>query len=153
MSNVSPGVYTKIMDLSTYVQAVPSTIGCIMALTKKGKDNQFTFVGSRAEYISGWGEPNIRDYGKNYGQGPYEAYNFLGESGALYFMRCLPDNATFSNIRIDATLPAAPSDATASISITYCDSLNTMSEIQTVLAQDGEVYPLCMLYPIGRAHV
>jgi hypothetical protein len=121
-----------------------------MALTKKGKDNQFTFVGSRAEYISGWGEPNIRDYGKNYGQGPYEAYNFLGESGALYFMRCLPDNATFSNIRIDATLPAAPSDATASISITYCDSLNTMSEIQTVLAQDGEVYPLCMLYPIGR---
>jgi hypothetical protein len=148
MSNVSPGVYSKIIDLSTYIQAVPSTIGCIMALTKKGKDNQFTFVGSRSELISGWGEPNIRDYGKNYGQGLYEAYNYLGESGALYFMRCLPDNAAFSNIRIDANL--APSDSTASVTITYCDSLNTMAEIQTSLAQAGTVYPLCMLYPIGR---
>ena len=148
MSNVSPGVYSKIIDLSSYVQAVPSTIGCIMALTKKGKDNQFTFVGSRAEYISGWGEPNIRDYGKNYGQGPYEAYNYLGESGSLYFMRCLPESATFSNIRIDANL--ASLDATASITITYCDSLNTMGEIKTVLERAGDVNPLCMLYPIGR---
>ena len=142
MSNVSPGVYSKIIDLSSYVQAVPSTIGCIMALTKKGKDNQFTFVGSRAEYISGWGEPNIRDYGKNYGQGPYEAYNYLGESGSLYFMRCLPESATFSNIRIDANL--ASLDATASITITYCDSLNTMGEIKTVLERAGDVNPLCM---------
>ena len=148
MSNVSPGVYSKIQDLSTYIQAVPSTIGCIMALTKKGPDNQFTFVGSRAEYISGWGEPNIVNYGKNYGQGPYEAYNYLGESGALYFMRCLPDDATFASMRVDANL--APDDATASISITYCSSLNTMAEIQTELETVGTTFPICMLYPVGR---
>ena len=40
--------------------------------------------GSRADFIAEWGEPNITDYGKNYGQGPYEAYNYLGESGSLY---------------------------------------------------------------------
>jgi len=148
MSNVSPGVYSKIIDLSSYLQAVPSTIGCLMALTKKGKDNQFTFVGSRSELISGWGEPNIQDYGKNYGQGLYEAYNFLGESGALYFMRCLPDDATFGNIRIDADMTA--SDSTAVVSVTYVDTINTISEIQTSLAESGTTYPLCMIYPIGR---
>lgn len=148
MANVSPGVYSKIIDLSTYVQAVPSTIGCIMALTKKGKDNQFTFVGSRAELISEWGEPNINTFGKNYGQAMYEAYNFLGESGALYFMRCMPDDATFGNIRIDANL--APGDSTAAIAITYVDNINTMDEIKTALVTAGTTFPICMLYPIGR---
>jgi len=119
-----------------------------MALTRKGRDNQFTFVGSRAELISGWGEPNINDYGKNYGQGLYEAYNFLGESGALYFQRCLPDDASFSNIKINADL--AVSDATAIISVTYVDSLNTIDEIQTALVSAGTTYPICILYPIGR---
>lgn len=148
MANISPGVYSKIIDLSTYVQAVPSSIGCIVALTKKGRDNQFTFIGSRSELISEWGEPNIQDYGKNYGQGLYEAYNFLGESGSLYFMRCLPDDATFSNIRIDANL--APSDSTASITVTYLSDLNSLSEVKTNLETSGTIYPICMLYPIGR---
>lgn len=119
-----------------------------MGLARKGKDNQFTFVGSRAELISGWGEPNIRDYGKNYGQGLYEAYNFLGESGALYFMRCLPDDATFACIQLNANL--APADSTASISIAYADSLNTIDEIKTNLESAGTVFPLCMFYPVGR---
>jgi len=134
--------------LSAYVQSVPSSIGCIQALTKKGKDNQFTFVGSRAELISGWGEPNINEYGKSYGQGLYESYNFLGESGALYFMRCMPDDATFACIKINADLAAA--DSTATISVAYVDSLNTIDEIKTALVSTGTTYPLCILYPIGR---
>ena len=148
MANVSPGVFSKILDMSSYAQSVPSTIACLMALTKKGKDNQFVFVGSRSELISGWGEPNIADFGKSYGQGLYNAYNFLGESGALYFMRCLPDDATFACIKIDANL--APADSTASISVAYVDGLNTIDEIKTNLVSAGTVYPICMLYPIGR---
>lgn len=119
-----------------------------MALTKKGRDNQFIFLGSRAEQISEWGEPNIQDYGKNYGQGSYEAYNFLGESGALYFMRCLPDDATYGNIKINVDL--APGDSTAIISVAYVDSLNTVAEIKTNLESTGTTYPLCILRPIGR---
>jgi hypothetical protein len=150
MANVSPGVYSKIIDLSTYIQAVPSTIGCIMVLSTKGKDNQFTFVGSRSELISQWGEPNISDYGKNYGQGLYEAYNFLGESGALYMMRCLPDNATFGNIKLSVRL--LDTDATATILISYTSDLNNMDEIQTNLEYDGvsKIYPICYLHPVGR---
>lgn len=148
-TNISPGVYSKIIDLSTYVQAVPGTIGFICALTEKGRDNELVFVGSRAELISEWGEPNINTYGASYGQGLYEAYNYLGESGSLYFLRCLPDDATYSNLRIDAEMGAC--DTSATISITYVSSLNTKAEIVTNMAtQVGDTYRLCMLYPIGR---
>lgn len=148
MANISPGVYTKIIDLSTYVQAVPSTIGMIAALTKKGEDNNLKFVGSRADLVAEFGEPNITAYGKNFGQGLYNAYNFLGESGSLYFVRALPDDATYSNMQINVN--QALTDATASIAIVYVDSVNTHAEIQTSLITSGTTYPLCMLRPIGR---
>jgi hypothetical protein len=148
MSNVSPGVFSKIIDLSQFVQAVPSTIGFIVALTEKGEDNVLKFIGSRADYISEFGEPNIGVYGKSYGQGPYCAYNYLGESGALYFMRVLSDNAAFSNIRVDAVL--GTTDSTASMQITYVESINTLAEFGTNLQQSGTTYPLCFLRPIGR---
>lgn len=148
MANVSPGVFTKIIDLSAFVQAVPSTIGFVSGISRKGRDNQILFVGSRADFVNEWGEPNITDYGKNFGQGPYVAYNFLGETGSLYWMRCLPDDATFSNMRIDSQLAAA--DATASVSITYVDSLNSIAEIKTNLVQSGDTKPLAFLRPIGR---
>ena len=148
MANVSPGVFTKIIDLSAFIQAVPSTIGFLTGFTRKGRDNEVVFVGSRAEFIAEWGEPNITDFGKNYGQGPYVGYNFLGESGALYWMRLLPDDATYSNIRIDSQLAAG--DSSASISITYVESLNTQAEITTNLEEAGDIKPLCFLTPIGR---
>jgi len=148
MANVSPGVFTKIIDLSTFVAAVPSTIAFLPGLAPKGRDNELIFVGSRSDLISEWGEPDITLYGKNYGQGPYVAYNYLGESGSLYWMRVLPDDATYSNIRIDSQLAAG--DATASVSITYVDSLNTYAELQTNLEQSGDTKPLAFLRPIGR---
>jgi len=146
MSNVSPGVYTKIIDLSTFVQVVPSTIGFLCGFSKKGRDNELVLVGSRADFINEWGEPNIQDFTKAYGQGPYIAYNHLGESGALYWIRLLSDDATYSNMRIDATL----GDSTAGISITYVDSLNSKTEIQTNLIAAGSAKPIMFLYPIGR---
>jgi len=146
--NVSPGVYTKIIDLSTFVQAVPSTIGFLCGFSRKGRDNELIFVGSRADFISEWGEPNITEYGKYFGQGPYVAYNHLGESGALFWMRLLPDDATYANLRIDAVMD--PSDSSASIEITYVESLNSKDEIRTNLTQVGNRMPIVFLYPIGR---
>ncbi len=142
---ISPGVYVKIIDLSTYLQAVPASTGLVCALTEKGPDNELMFVGGRSDLISKWGEPNISHYGKNYGQGLYSMYNFLGESGSAFFMRCLPDNASFSNIRIDA---AETVDSTATISITYVDDINTKVEIDSDITSNSEA--LCFLYPIGR---
>ncbi len=148
MANISPGVYTKIIDLSTYVQAVPSTIGCLCGLTEKGEDNVLKFFGSRAEFINECGEPNISTFGKNYGQGPYIAYNYLGESGALYFMRALPDDATFANIMIYADMQ--PADVDATVSITNLISANSINELLTKLGDATTIKPLCILRPIGR---
>ena len=149
MPNISPGVYTKIIDLSSYVQAVPSTIGFICALTEKGRDNELQFVGSRSELISEWGEPNINTYGATYGQGLYEAYNYLGESGSLYFLRCLPDDAAYSHLRINASIGSC--DSTASITIDYSDSaINDSDDITTALTAAGTTKRLCLIYPIGR---
>jgi hypothetical protein len=146
--NVSPGVFTKIIDLSQFVQAVPSTIGFIPALTEKGEDNVLKFIGSRADFISEFGEPNIQTYGKNYGQGPYCAYNYLGESGSLYFMRCLSDDAAYANLRIDAI--SGTTDTTASMQVTYVEGVNSFDEFGTNLQNSGTTYPICFLYPIGR---
>jgi hypothetical protein len=141
-SPISPGVYTTITDLSSYVGAVPSTIGLICALTKKGEDNVLKFIGGRAEFIS--------EYGKQYGQGMYCAYNYLGESGSLFFIRCMPDNAAYSNVRISVDLAAT--DSTATVSLDYIDSvdINSIYEIRSKLASTGDSHPLCILYPIGR---
>ena len=149
-SPISPGVYTTITDLSSYVGAVPSTIGLICGITKKGEDNVLKFIGGRAELISEFGEPNITEYGKGYGQGMYCAYNYLGESGSLFFIRCMPDDASYSNIKIDVNL--APTDSAATITLDYIPSadINTIKEIRTKLAPAGTVFPLCVLYPIGR---
>ena len=148
MAHISPGVYTKIIDLSTYVSAVPATTGFICALTKKGRDNEAIFVGSRDELLSEWGSPDISTFGKHYGQGLYNAYNYLGESGSLWFMRVMPDDATFSNLRIDAVWNGT--DSTSEIVTSYITGISNADEIKTNLGQVGDTYPICILHPIGR---
>ncbi len=145
-SNISPGVYTTIVDLSAYVAEVPSTIGCLCFLSEKGEDNKFKFLGSRQEEITEFGEPNISTYGKGFGQGLYNAYNFLGESGAMYIMRPLPDDAAYANFRIDAVMGA--SDSTCSIEITYVSSLNSIAEIQTNLESTPPLHDQMNLQPL-----
>jgi len=150
MANISPGVYTQIRDLSNYVQVVPSSTGFICFLSEKGEDNIVKFIGSRQEFLGEFGSPDINYAGKNYSQGPYFCSNFLEESGSLYAMRCLPSDAQFSNFRIDATLGLT--DATATISVTYVDSLNSKAEMKTSLVRTpgSTTYPICFIYPIGR---
>lgn len=149
MANVSPGVFTKIIDLSAFVQAVPSTIGFLCGYTRKGRDNELIFVGSRSEYISEFGEPNITDFGKNYGQGPYIGYNYLGESGSLFWIRCLPDDAAYAHLRINAQMLA--SDTSASIFLDYNDSpINDKDELRSSLLATATVDPIGDFYPIGR---
>jgi len=145
---ISPGVYSTLTDLSNYVGVVPGTIGFISGLTKQGPDNILTYLSSNTSLTSQFGQPNINTYGKNYGQAPYMAYNYLNESGSFYFMRCMPTDAAYSNLQINVTdvgnVPA--------IQVKYNNSLNTMDSIYTALnATDGtSVFPLCILYPVGR---
>lgn len=94
---ISPGVYTQIMDLSTYLNSTPGTIGFVPILTDRGPDNVLTRVTSFEDYIQKFGEPDIRTFGKYYGCGPYIASQHLGVSNDLYVVRALPDDATYAH--------------------------------------------------------
>ena len=96
--NIAPGVYSQITDLGAFVQEVPGTIALMVGFTEKGPDNVFQLVGGRSGLIDSYGEPNMAKFTKNFGHALYNAYNFTGEPRSLYFMRALPENASYANI-------------------------------------------------------
>jgi len=142
---ISPGVYTKIIDLSTYVQAVPGTIGFICIISRKGPDNKLTFVGSQQELFEKFGKPNVTDYGKTYGQGLYVANNHMTVSYSLYVIRCLPSDATYANLFMVADTTAAAIVTSSEASQNSLDELNTTLQIEA-----GGRIPLCYFIPEGR---
>lgn len=143
---ISPGVYTKIIDLSTYVQAVPGTIGFACIISRKGPDNELTFCGSSEEFVSKFGEPDILDYGKTYGQGPYICYNHLQVSDSLYALRVLPDDATYSNLFL-----MVDEDSTAQITVESKSSMNTIAEMNTAVETPvGNKTPIAYFRCLGR---
>lgn len=94
---ISPGVYTNIIDLSSYLTSTSGTIGFVPVITEKGADNVLTRITSYQEFIDKFGEPDIRTFGKYYGFGPYVATQHLSVSSDLYVIRALPDDATYSH--------------------------------------------------------
>ena len=94
---ISPGVYTQIIDLSQYLADVPGTVGFVPMLCKQGPDNELTLVTSNQQYQQLFGQPNLLDYGKQFGQGPYIANQHLGVSSQLFVLRCLPSDATYAH--------------------------------------------------------
>jgi hypothetical protein len=96
----APDVYTKIVDLSRYVDSTPSTWGYLPIISEKGPDNELNAY-SRAEFLTTFGEPTVNYTGNaRFGFGPYVAEQFLSESDTLFTIRCLPDDAQFANVAI-----------------------------------------------------
>lgn len=148
MANVAPGVYSQIIDLSSYVQGVPSTIGFLPIISEKGPDNQLIFTNSVDFYID-FGEPDIRYAGKNYGQGPYIASSFLRQSESLYVIRCLPTDANYANLSIVAEPTGGlGADSTADITTVSTSGINTKGELDTMVASDSTA--CVVFYGVGR---
>jgi len=147
MANVSPGVYTKIIDLSEYVRGVPSTIGFIPIISEQGPDNKLIQTNAKDFYVD-FGEPNIGYAGKSYGQGPYIAGSFLRESDSLYVIRCLPDDADFSNLSLLAEQEGSFGvDGTSTITVTSDTGINTDGELDTLLTG---LSTCVVFYGVGR---
>lgn len=144
--DVAPGVFTKIIDLSTYLQDIPGTLGYIPFFSRTGPDNELRFVSSLTEFAELYGRPNINDFGKSFGQGPYVAWNHITVSPSFYAMRVLPDDATFSNLFINFN-----NDSTGSVTVTHENTVNSVSEIDTVLSGISDpTYPMVAIYGLGR---
>ena len=97
---ISPGVYTKIIDLSQYLAVIPGTIGFVPILSRQGPDNKLMLVNSQQQLTELYGQPNLVDYGISFGQGPYVANQHLSSSSQLYVLRCLPNDATYAHVVI-----------------------------------------------------
>lgn len=100
ITSLAPGVYSSIVDLGDFPNTIPSTIGFLPIICEQGPDNVLTRV-TRNTFYSTYGEPNF-DYlsTPSYAYGPYVASNFLEASDNLYIIRCLPEDAQFSHIRL-----------------------------------------------------
>jgi len=120
---ISPGVYTNIIDLSTYLESTPGTIGFVPILSEQGPDNVVKRLSSQDQYYRLFGEPNISLFGKNYGQGPYIVKEHMSVSSDMYVVRALPDDATYSHIFVCfanlLTNPDDLSDATTHIGLQF----------------------------------
>ena len=146
MAHVAPGVFTKIIDLSEYVAGIPSTIGFIPIICEKGPDNQLIQTNAKDFYVD-FGEPDINYAGKSAGQGPYVAGSFLRESDSLYVIRCLPDDANFSNLSVIVEPEGGyGADSTADVTLDSDTGINTVGELETLLTGNNCV----VFYGIGR---
>lgn len=140
---LSPGVYSKITDLSTYVQDVPSTIAFIPFISDKGQDNVMLFFGNREAFINEYGTCNYEKYGV-YAEGLFTADNFIKNSPSLYAMRVLPDDARYANLGL------------------YYDITNSSFKFENIVMADKDDarvnffdnitnrYPIVLFYPTGR---
>lgn len=153
MANVSPGVYVKIIDLSEYVQNVPSTIGFLALVTEKGPDNELVFTNAR-DFYKDFGEPNIAFGGKNYGQGPYVASAFLQNSDALYVLRVMPATAAYSNLVFyGESAGSYGADATSTLTVGSEPDMNTEAELKTIVnfeEDDSTADAAIMFCGLGR---
>ena len=93
ISSGFPGVRTRIVDSSQYIEALSSNmIGFICICSEKGPDNTPRLTTSASDFIRAYGAPNM----SKYGPGAYVALQYLKTLSNLYVMRVLPNEATYA---------------------------------------------------------
>lgn len=138
-TNISPGVYTTLTDLSDYVRKVPTSIGFIPIVCKKGRDNELIATNARDFFLE-FGEPDLYYPAANpeaYRYGHYVASSFLTESDSLFVIRCTAEDASFANLMWDST----------TFSYYSVVDVTTTKKIETELQRDDDSF---MIYAVGR---
>jgi hypothetical protein len=96
MFYLSPGVYTREVDLTTTIPAVATSVGVnILRNTYKGPEHTITLVTNEDELVSNFGYPTDNSY-----QDLLSSVGFLKFGRNHYCTRVMPDDATFSGIKV-----------------------------------------------------
>jgi phage tail sheath protein FI len=108
---VSPGVYTREVDLSLYVPALSSTIVGMVGVTTKGPTQTRTYITNQQQFIDTFGEPD-----STVGYESYAALQYLRQGRQLWFVRVVGDSAekaaaTFSYATAEAAENLTPTPA------------------------------------------
>lgn len=143
-TTTAPGVYSKITDLSEYVNYVPFSQALFIFFSEKGEDNKLKLVNLK-NFLSEFGEPNLIKYGNKFGHQNYHIVNFLREADHAYVLRLMPENATYANLRLDFL-----ENDDGKITLAYSNGINSLEAMRDELIPDGTKIPICFFYPIGR---
>jgi len=85
---VSPGVYTREVDLSLYVPALSTTIVGMIGVSSKGPTNVRTYITNQQQFIETFGAPD-----SSIGYESYAALQYLRRGRQLWFVRVVGDAA------------------------------------------------------------
>jgi phage tail sheath protein FI len=85
---LSPGVNTSEIDLTTIVPTVSTTVGAIAGVFSKGPAFERVLIDSESTLVDIFGGPTANNY-----ETWFTAANFLNYSNSLYVVRVLPDGA------------------------------------------------------------
>ena len=144
-SNVSPGVYSKVIDLSTSTQSVAGTVGFIAIVCEKGRDNELVET-TKSNFYTEFGTPNINYISKNYSQGMYVADSFFKNSDDLFVIRVMPGDAAYANMtfnydsttnKITISSSSNVSDETVIRGITNFDGDGTATDCALIICGAG----------------
>lgn len=85
---VSPGVYTREIDLSLYIPALSTTIVAMVGVTAKGPTEERTYITNQQQFIDIFGEPD-----STIGYETYAALQYLRRGRQLWFVRVVGTGA------------------------------------------------------------
>jgi phage tail sheath protein FI len=117
---VSPGVYTREIDLSLYVPALSTTIVGMVGVTSKGPTEERVYISNQQQFINTFGPPD-----SSIGYETYAALQYLRRGRQLWFVRVVGDSAEAATITMpygDPTLAETINTDPNDILVSFADS-------------------------------
>lgn len=148
---VSPGVYTREIDLSLYVPSLSTTAVGMVGVTSKGPVQTRTYITNQQQFIDTFGGPD-----DTIGFEAYAALQYLRQGRQLWFVRIVGDTpvAATSTLYYEKAVPAetpaeTPSYDDATLVFTYAalsdlgdNGLVPGSVVATITMTDDDVIVL-----------
>lgn len=117
---VSPGVYTREIDLSLYVPSLSSTIVGMIGVTPKGPTQERTYISNQQQFVDTFGQPDPA-----VGVEGFAALQYLRRGRQLWFVRVVGDSAAASTAVFnygDPTLAETISTDPNDVLVAFADS-------------------------------
>jgi hypothetical protein len=160
MQYLHPSTESQIVDNSFVFQVADGTTALFQVIrSATGADNVLTKVTSPTEYLFKFGYPSLTKYG----QAAYNAIQWLKAGGALYVLRILPSDATFSigGIKAELVKEAGTNGNPDNIQLALCHmssltGINSKTAItsaitaNTTIAANRATVTLGLVHPVGR---
>jgi len=132
---LSPGVYTKEVDLTTVVPSVSTTVGGLAGIFNWGPVNDLTLIDSKNTLTSTFGKPS-----SNNPETWFTASNFLDYASALYVVRAANTSGSNTDISNSCLSGVAYSNSTPANSVLVSSTIENQVEFENTSSFPTGVY-------------